>query len=456
MPMNDKPHKPYTEEQLEAELKQTFSTLRLPPETREQTRAFLREYVQLRPLREPARTETSSGWFIRVTQLTVSYIRPVPALAALLVFFVSGSTALAAEGALPGDTLYPIKVSVNEQFRSALAFSTEAQGAWEVERTERRLEEASRLAAADALDETKRAEIETRLEAHTSAAEAAATTLAEQSQVAEAAELESRLAATLAVHGEALRSIRERSSRLVRAQVDAVLERIGGTTAVLAVAPATAPMALDSNTNEEAGFATMSMRAEVEVDADARSTTALAEPPAPDEATAKMTTAVSAVSERTVERLQKAAGERIESAEKEFERLREKSRKTAEVAAALERAANVYAEGEASFVDGSLAVAAEQFKAALEAAITAETTLRVYLRLDRFNIELNEDVTDPPVDADPAPDTPETEEPHILPAPSDAEQREPGETDEDSPDEGVESNTGSEVETGSAVNVRIR
>ncbi len=66
-------------------------------------------------------------------------------LALVLVFGVG--TAYAAGGALPGDVLYPVKISINEKFEGALALSDVEKVEFSRELTERRLEEAEILAA---------------------------------------------------------------------------------------------------------------------------------------------------------------------------------------------------------------------------------------------------------------------------------------------------------------------
>ena len=372
--------------ELSTSMKEALGTTRLPNETREKTRAFLSEYASMNPVRTPQVTEHRS--FIQFVH--VSIMRPVPALAAALIFFVSGGTALAAEGALPGDLLYPVKVGVNEQVRSALAISTEAQGAWEVERAERRLEEASRLAAAGTLDDDTRAEIETRLEAHTKAAEATAEKLAADDDVAEAAEIEARLAAAFSVHADALRSIRERSSSLVRAQLDSVLARVdSATTRTIAAAPTPHTASTD--------MATMSLSVDAQTER---------------QGTARTATEVSGpvVSESAAERLREAAQKRIESSEAHVKRIPETLTHRDRAVSALDEAQAKYAEGKDALEDANYDAAAEHFKAALDAAITAETTLRVYLRLDSFDIRVNGSATNDSdaakqVDDPPTPDS---------------------------------------------------
>lgn len=67
-------------------------------------------------------------------------------LSALLMFaVVGGGTAFASEGALPGDALYGVKVSVVEPIQGALAVSSTAKAKWSVHITDKRLNEAQKL-----------------------------------------------------------------------------------------------------------------------------------------------------------------------------------------------------------------------------------------------------------------------------------------------------------------------
>lgn len=89
------------------------------------------------------------------------------ALAGVLIVFLIGTGAsYASERALPGDILYPVKTSVNENIRAALAVSEEAKTRWSATLAARRLEEAGVLAAEGRLTDSTRADIESRLEKH--------------------------------------------------------------------------------------------------------------------------------------------------------------------------------------------------------------------------------------------------------------------------------------------------
>lgn len=102
----------------------------------------------------------------RPSPFAFPFLHPLPSIAFLLILTITTSTVSAAEGALPGDILYPIKVKLTEEVRTSLTFSPEKKAAWEVERAERRIEEATRLAVEDTLDDTVRTELNAHAEAH--------------------------------------------------------------------------------------------------------------------------------------------------------------------------------------------------------------------------------------------------------------------------------------------------
>ena len=71
----------------------------------------------------------------------------VPALSLALLLLATGGTSLAAETALPGDLLYPVKISLNEQVRSFTAITPEAKAKFALEVTDRRLKEVALLSS---------------------------------------------------------------------------------------------------------------------------------------------------------------------------------------------------------------------------------------------------------------------------------------------------------------------
>ncbi len=126
----------------------------------------------------------------------------VPALV-LIIVVGGGGVSYAAEGTLPGDFLYPVKISVNESVRGALAFSDESKAEWHATAVERRMEEAETLADKGSLTPEVRSELETNFEEH---AERVAEVVdrAEAKDPVRAAHIRTRFTSSLAAHASVI------------------------------------------------------------------------------------------------------------------------------------------------------------------------------------------------------------------------------------------------------------
>lgn len=146
----------------------------LSEEERARMRTLLTEYAAFRPIRATARAPQSA--FLGAIAM---WAHPRPAFALAMAFIVlaggAGGTAYAAEGTLPGDLLYPIKVGVTEPTVSALTASGKAQASWQMQLAERRITEAATLAKQGRLSTGTETALATRF---TQAAEAAAVDVA--------------------------------------------------------------------------------------------------------------------------------------------------------------------------------------------------------------------------------------------------------------------------------------
>lgn len=130
----------------------------------------------------------------------------------------------AAENALPGDTLYAVKIELNERVRTWATLSQEAEAEWSVVRTTRRLEELERLATAGDLNDTLRDQIATRLEQNTEEANKAIESLKKE-QITVAADTSSRLESSLRVHERMLVQVAEERAD-VSSQIHAILDTV--------------------------------------------------------------------------------------------------------------------------------------------------------------------------------------------------------------------------------------
>lgn len=100
---------------------------------RDELLALMEEY----PLRQPKRQQF--GWMPAVTW------KPVLAIFLILAVISGSSGAVyAAQGSLPGEALYPVKLA-SEEVRERLMFSPEARFRFKAERAGRRLAEAEKL-----------------------------------------------------------------------------------------------------------------------------------------------------------------------------------------------------------------------------------------------------------------------------------------------------------------------
>lgn len=89
----------------------------------------------------------------------------VYSIVATLVFVFTGvGVTNAAEKSLPGDTLYPVKINVNEKVKSAVAFTSKAKAKVEEEKVIRRLDEVEALVKKGEFKNGKRDQLEKEVE----------------------------------------------------------------------------------------------------------------------------------------------------------------------------------------------------------------------------------------------------------------------------------------------------
>lgn len=138
-------------------------------ELRERVTAYM-EYHPL-PAALKASTKTSAPLLTesyRVFKINMLQVRSTLAMCAVMVAIV---VPFAAEQTLPGDVLYPVKVSFNEEVRSSITFSPYEKVEWETTRLERRLAEARLLASEGKLTDEVQADVAQAVKQHTEAAQ---------------------------------------------------------------------------------------------------------------------------------------------------------------------------------------------------------------------------------------------------------------------------------------------
>lgn len=85
-------------------------------------------------------------------------------IVAILILFITASTSYAAEWALPGDILYPIKINVNEKIKSVVLLTPKSKAKYEEIKVIKRLSEAEELIKKGKFDDNKRIQIENEVE----------------------------------------------------------------------------------------------------------------------------------------------------------------------------------------------------------------------------------------------------------------------------------------------------
>lgn len=176
---------------------------RMTSAEKETMRAYLLEYQAMKPL--PVRTAPLARLQYR-NVFSRLITAPMTAIAAIILVFAGTGAAFAAQGALPGDLLYPVKVGITEKVEGALAFSDGAKASFETSLADRRLTEAETLAAEGKLSESDANELKASFAANTENA-AAHIAEAETSDPGEAAVAQTKLAAVLSSHANILSTI---------------------------------------------------------------------------------------------------------------------------------------------------------------------------------------------------------------------------------------------------------
>lgn len=139
----------------------------LASESKERMRADLSAYADLHTLPERVPGAAAPSVF----SVLVARTRGLYAGAIALVLVISAGTqaGFAAEGAVPGDVLYPVKVAMAEPIAFTLAVSPERKAELSARYASRRVDEAASLSSEGKLDEKTADELATRFDTHVDA-----------------------------------------------------------------------------------------------------------------------------------------------------------------------------------------------------------------------------------------------------------------------------------------------
>ncbi len=199
----------------------------------------------------------------------------------LIAVLLGGGTSFAAEGAVPGDMLYPIKVEVNEEVKGALAFGSEAEARLQAKLVAERLKEAEELAAEGMLTIQVATDIEARMKAHSEAVRTESAKAEAEGNNEAAAEVRAELTATLESFAGILASfsktatntgsesliieVKNERDATVKAQATATLD-LDGDTSILKVNGGADGNALNGTTSDENEGVETSTDIDVEID----------------------------------------------------------------------------------------------------------------------------------------------------------------------------------------------
>lgn len=175
-----------------------LSHVRLSQQERYSMRSELQEFMRYYPATTTENaTIVPSPWFSLFSTYPVLKLVPI----ALFFLFFGTGIALAAERALPGDLLYPVKLSVNEGLRKSLATTPVAKAKLETELIDRRLVEAETLFAQGRLTKSTETSIATEFATHKSAVRAKVSEMKKKGDASDAELVAERLETTIAAHG---------------------------------------------------------------------------------------------------------------------------------------------------------------------------------------------------------------------------------------------------------------
>ena len=209
-------------------LQKEAERIRLSFDEKAQIRANLHVFVRHAPVRKSDvvryNQRTLPFWTFLQTNI---YIRSM-ALTLILALFLGGGASYAAEAALPGDILYPVKIEVNERVREWVSVSEEAKAEWQTRAVERRLEEAEALAAENRLTGNVRAEIEARFEAHANRVEQRIADFDAKENLNAAADINANFETTLRAHAAILEhlNIEKGGEKSAQADIEPLINKV--------------------------------------------------------------------------------------------------------------------------------------------------------------------------------------------------------------------------------------
>lgn len=201
-------------------LDQQFKNLKHSLSLTSEEKAHMRKYLETVMKASVSMHQVPSPFFFVFSH------KSIMAMAVLLLAVSSGGAAsIAATNALPGDTLYALKIEVNERIERVASFSKEAKAKVDITHIEERLREVELLAALEDTDTRTVEDITTDISTRVARVHAAAKELEKEGALDAADGIASAVSLTLATHAD-----------LLQAQADGTDDISGGRLASLSQA----------------------------------------------------------------------------------------------------------------------------------------------------------------------------------------------------------------------------
>jgi hypothetical protein len=181
-------------------LNTTIASVSMTEDERARVRGALVTEMAKAPLGRFDTLIETTAWYFS----TINYRRIVAAATASAFLFTMGGVSYAAEAALPGDKLYVVKTDFNEAVVEFLAVSDKDKAKVQTEFAQKRLEEASQLAADGKLDQGRKDIVSKKLKEHVSAVKEELDQIVEREDFVSAVEVATEFEATVRAHTDVL------------------------------------------------------------------------------------------------------------------------------------------------------------------------------------------------------------------------------------------------------------
>lgn len=176
---------------------QRLNQIQLSATDRKRVRAELEAYAD-------ANKPTASPW---IGVLSPLQKLQKPALVVATLFFIVGGISLAAEEALPGDSLYAVKLNINERVMGLASLNDISDAENESRITSRRIAELEELAARGVLNPDVSKRLTAAISQHTRSAREHIKAASEAGEISSALSLETELVSMLNTHGDILEQL---------------------------------------------------------------------------------------------------------------------------------------------------------------------------------------------------------------------------------------------------------